>query len=504
MPNLPLRFALPLLLAGPAFSQFDFVDVSATKGLRPPLSPPVAGVAVGDVDGDGWEDVVVFGGMHPGPQVFRNMGQLASTGAEPRWFHDVTAEVMPAGAAPASMGLLLDLDNDGDQDMVVSRRYYDPLEGNPDPFDTGLAYYENVGGRFVEITVDPFQARAARRHGGMTAGDIDGDGDLDLVFTHNGSFETLAGGPGACIRNEGLPRFVDITPSFGAPLGDDNRYFSAILADFDGDVDLDLHVAVDFYKDFHCHNDGTGVFTLVTDQVGTTNTGADMGLSVGDMDNDGDLDIYSTNIGTGVLYVNDGAGNFTDEAGARGAAGWSPNAIGWGNQWMDVDLDQDLDLAFVAIGNSGAHGEAYLNDGTGHFTKVTASQNIELRGLGMIAFDYDKDGDLDVLITRQQNLFLYENQAAADPSRHWVVIDLEGTTDNRNAIGARIDLETPNGVIQTRNIIAGQSYTNGTSLRQHFGLGSSDQITKLTIRWPDGSVDVHSGLVGDQYLAFKQ
>lgn len=498
------RFAVVACLSAPALSQFDFADVTTLRGLNPEMAPPVAGVAVGDIDNDGWEDVVVFGSAAQAPLVYKNMGATASGGSEPRWFHDVTRYVMPENAPPASGGLLLDLDNDGDQDMVVTRRYYNALEGFPDAFDTGLMYYENVGGKFKDITTDPFQARYARRHGGLTAGDTDGDGDLDVIFTHNGSFETMGGGPGACIRNDGLPRMVDQTTTFGAPLGVNNRYFTAVLADFDGDVDVDLHVAVDFYKDFHCHNDGSGVFADVTDQVGTVNKGADMGLAIGDMDNDGDLDIYSTNIGTGVLYVNDGSGNFTNEAGLRGAAGWAPNAIGWGTQWMDVDLDRDQNLAFVAIGPPGVHGEAYLNDGTGYFTNVTATAGIELRGLGMIAFDYDKDGDLDVLATRLQSLVLYDSLATDTPNRHWVAITLEGTTSNRNAIGTRIELETPDGTIQTKHVVAGASYMNGTSLVQHFGLGDSDQITSLKIRWPDGSVDTLGSMTGDQYLHFKQ
>ena len=499
-----LRLAVAALLGTPALCQFDFVDVSQQRGLLPKLASPVAGVAVGDIDNDGWEDVVIFGSAAQSPVIYQNLGAKASGGNEPRWFHEITPYVMPENAPPSSGGLLVDLDNDGDQDMVVSRRYFEPLEGKPDAYDTGLVYYENVFGRFQVMDSDPFQARYPRRHGGLTVGDTDRDGDLDVVFVHNGSVDTMGGGPGAFVRNDGIPRMLDETAGFGAPLGDINRYFTAVLADFDGDIDLDLHVAVDFYKDFHCHNDGGGVFTEVTDQVGTTNEGADMGLAVGDMDNDGDLDMYSTNIGIGVLYVNDGGGNFTDEASLRGANGWAFNAIGWGTQWMDVDLDRDLDLAFVAVGATGVHGEAYINDGTGHFSKVTASTGMELRGLGMIAFDYDRDGDQDVLITRQQNLYLYDNQAADQPRAHWVAITLEGTTSNRNAIGTRLELETPDGTIQTRHVVAGTSYMNGTSLVQHFGLGDSDQITSLMVRWPDGSVDNHGAMTGDRYLHFKQ
>ncbi len=499
---LPALLSL-LALASLANGQMTFTDVTLQRGLLLEMAPPAAGIAVGDIDNDGWLDVAVFGAASPGPRIFLNRGADVSMGVKTRWFEDVTDLVMPADASPSSAGTFADMDGDGDQDLIVVRRYYDPLSGDPDAFNTGLEFYENVGGRFELQTPDPFLGRAARRHGGLALADIDLDGDLDLVFVHNGSPETLEGGPGTCARNDGFPRMVDVTAQFGADLGGHNRYFTAVLADFNGDMLPDLHVAVDFYPDFHCRNIGGGVFQDVSLSAGTTNKGADMGLAVVDFDNDGDLDIYSTNINYGVLYVNDGTGTFQDQAALHGVASWGPDlTIGWGTCFEDFDLDGDQDLAFVAIGD--AFGHLYENDGKGFYTDVTIGSGLELRGFGLIPFDYDHDGDRDLLVSRLGEIALYENNATDQTDRHWLVINLEGTQSNRDGIGARIELTTPDGAVQVRHILSGYSYQCGPPRNAHFGLGQNLRVEQLVVRWPNGKVTRRGPFVADRYLTLVE
>ena len=484
--------SIPFLVA-PAAAQITFTDVTLQRGIYVPTAPN-AGTAIGDVDGDGWQDFVVFGSEDDlRPRIYRNNGELASQGLHPRWFSDVSRFWIPDDAHPSAGGQLIDLDHDGDQDMIVARRYFEPLEGEPNYADTGLEFYRNDGNRFVLDTLDPFLGRDSHRYSGLTLGDTDLDGDLDAIFLHN---QASTGGPGFFVRNDGFPTFVDDTAAFGAALGDWNRYFTGVLCDFNKDMLPDLHVAIDFYEDFHCRNLGGGLFQDVSQQVGVTNKGADMGLAVGDIENDGDLDMYSTNINYGVLYVNDGAGNFVNDAPNRGVGGWGANSvIGWSTVFADFDLDRDQDLVFVAYGVG--FGRLYENDGTGYFTDVTATSGLVLRGHGMASFDYDRDGDEDLLITKAKQVLLFENDANDLDDRHWLAVEVEGTASNRPGIGTRLEVESPDGLVQVRHVVSGSGYLNGPHLIQHFGLGDTDQVSELKVTWPNGNVDTYGPFAAD-------
>lgn len=503
MERAAIRTTLLLVVTGaPAAAQsFEFVDVTEEVGLRVPLGIPTPGVAVGDYDGDGWLDVVVFGAETPSPQVYRNHGGDIAAGRGVRWFGNVSPYCMPPNATPASAGILADLDQDGDQDMVVSYRYPHPGLPSGNHLDVGIRYYENSGRYFRNGVVIPDLGRDATRHGGLALGDVDGDSDLDIVFQHNGAGGGL-GGPGFFIRNNGLPNLVDDTAAFGADLGQSRRNFSAVLVDFDRDGDLDLHTAVDFFPDYHCHNNGDGTFEFVSPQVGTMNGGADMGLAIGDIENDGDLDIYSTNIGIGVLYVNDGDGNFQNEAVPRGCGSWGSAhgvAVGWGTMFADFDHDMDQDLVFVAYA---APGLFFENDGTGHFTTYEQEDvGLILLGHGLITFDYDKDGDLDVLTMRQGMQFphLFENRSPVLEGRHWLVVELEGVQSNRDGVGAYVEV-TAGGVTQTRAILAGQSFKSGPPMNAHFGLGTNAVADEVRVLWPSGLVQTLENVATDRYL----
>ncbi len=490
----------------PGFGQqgMEFRDVTAEAGLACTLDKIGGGIAVGDYDGDGWQDICVTGAEDASPQIFRNQGELVAQGHLVRKFRKVTSEVMPYDAKSSSFAMFADLDNDGDQDLVSVRRYPDDEHPDGDPDETGVIFYEWRSGRFRDVNSLPDLGRSHNRFGGLALADTDVDGDLDVVYVHNGGAGGgQQGGPGFFLRNEGLPRFADATASFGADLSTWRRYFTVVLADFNGDMLPDLHTAVDFYSDWHCWNVGGGVYLDVTQQVHATHAGSDMGLSVGDIENDGDLDIYSTNIASAILYVNDGAGYFTEEASQRGCGNWGFTlATAWGTAFADLDLDRDQDLVLVAYGDPGF---LFENDGAGYFSQATAGTNLRLLGHGLVPFDYDLDGDLDLLVLRTEPTFisLYENLWPADSGRHWLRILLQGTASNRDGVGAKVEV-VAGGVTQTRAILAGYSFKSGPPMEAHYGLGDAAGADQVRVTWPSGHVSVLTNVQGDQVLTIVE
>ncbi len=484
--------------------QFELVDVTDRMGIAFDVADGRMGFAIGDYDGDGWQDVAVFASDDQTPSIFRNQGALVQAGQMVPYFVNVTDQVMPLNDIYTTMGAFADLDNDGDQDLAVARRGYDPVAGAPDPTLGAVAYYENkldTTGRFEVGTNQLRVAHSPSTVSSLALVDYDGDADLDIFMAYSGVMGDYTNSRCFMVRNDGLPNLVDVSATFGAGLDGIQRALTAVFADFDGDMRPDLHCAVDFHSDFQCRNMGGGVFMDVTATAGVTHGGSDMGLAVGDIDNDLDLDIYSTNINNGVLYVNDGAGHFTDEAAARGCFSFSNGAlaIGWGTNFVDLDNDQDLDLTVIPTGTGS--GNFFMNDGTGQFTDVTVATGIELKGYSIIDFDFDKDGDQDILamgngVTTSPRFYLNTTVN----TNHWLAVELEGTLSNRDAIGAQVVVRTPDGKEQLRAMMAGHSYRTGTPKTLHFGLGDNSIVSEVEVRWPSGQVTRLTPFVADRYI----
>ena len=504
-PSIAFAFAACATTTVSAYAQqFDLVDVTDRMGIDFSVADGRMGFAIGDYDGDGWQDVAVFASDDQTPSIFRNQGALVQAGQMVPWFINVTDQVMPLNDIPTTMGAFADLDNDGDQDLAVARRGYDPVAGAPDPFQCAISYYENkldTTGRF-ELGTSPLRvAYAPSTVSSLALVDYDDDADLDMFMSYSGVMGDYTNSRCFMVRNDGLPNLVDASSTFGASLHTIKRALTAVFADFDGDMRPDLHCAVDFYSDFQCRNMGGGQFMDVTISAGVTNGGSDMGLAVGDIDNDLDLDMYSTNINNGVLYVNDGAGHFTDEAAPRGCFSFANGAlaIGWGTNFVDLDNDRDLDLTVIPTG--GGTGNFFRNDGTGNFVDVTVPTGIEMRGYSIIDFDFDKDGDQDLLAMGNGVLTsprFYLNTTVN--SNHWLVVELEGTLSNRDAIGAQVVVRTPDGTEQLRAMMAGHSYRTGTPKTLHFGLGDNTLVSEMEVRWPSGQITRLTPFVADRYI----
>lgn len=421
-------------------------------------------VAAGDYDGDGWTDLVLVGGRPAGMRLYRNNGD--------RSFTDVTADTIPPGLPWASGVLMLDFDNDGDQDIVYAR------EANNRSW-TGFGWLRNEGGVYVIGLADDTFARGNGRLGGMAAADLDGDGLLDVMKGHYF-------GQGFLLMGTPAGGFVDETPLRCPTMLSEKTNWAVALADFNNDGFTDIHLAIDFYEDVQYRNLGNGEFIDVSIEANVLHAGSDMGLAVGDIDNDGDLDIFSSNMRPHVLYVNDGSGRFTDEAAARGIAADSPFiGSGWGTAFADFDLDGDLDLVMA---DSGVPGLLYANDGTGYFTDVSDGCGSGLHGYGLALLDLENDGDPDVVITDSVNLpIVLENISPGNGGRNWLMVRPRGSYSNRDGIGARVWVSA-GGVRQMREIHRGSSFKGISSREAHFGLGDAPVAGSVQVWWPSGMV----------------
>lgn len=466
--------AIPIATA----DQFIFEDVTASAGLDYTQIEPRPGASVVDYNQDGYYDVCFFGGLAIGPRLYRNNGDGS--------FTNVTKSVLPKAKFDTSHGIFGDMDNDGDADLVLARRYKSWL-------DTGMAYYENAGGYFLPVAITPNVARDPTSLGALALGDLDMDGDLDVVFSHNGG--NGIGGPAFIVRNDGPGAFIDASVDFGGGISLILRHWTAVVADFNNDNMVDIHSAVDFKEDFQCRNMGNGTFMDVSEAAGVTNAGSDMGIAVGDIENDGDLDIYSTNIQQGVLYLNNGAGVFRDRANPRGLASFP--GVGWGAAFFDLDHDRDQDLVFVSQNQPGF---VYENDGNGFFTNLTAGSGLYLDGHSLLPFDFDLDGDTDLMVIDIEGTpQLFENKTPALANRHWLVVRPRGTQSNRDGVGARVEV-TIGELTQTRVIMAGYSFFNGPPMEAHFGLGAAAVADRVTVTFPSGRSLTAEGVVGDRYI----
>lgn len=519
-----LRFAsvaseCALLHSGEYGQTFAFTDQQ-----DPPISAALMrvmqrnmgnGAAIGDYDNDGDLDVYLLGPWGRPNVLYRN-----DHGPGACNFSNVTDAVGLGDVGFGRVAHFADLDNDGWQDLLLVN----------DDEATGLypacTIYRNIDGTFLNVTDGSGFAPYGHLKGGACLGDYDGDGLLDIYITH-WLFYRQAGpavfeGHNRLYRNLGGFRFEDVTQAVG--LGILNRdSFSCVLADFDNDGDPDLYVVVDHSSDVYYRNDG-GFFVDDTQAVGARHTGNDMGVAVADFDHDGDLDIYNTNItdptgqfGTtqyNTLLVNQvvetGTLFFVDEAHQRGV---KDTAWGWGVEFVDVENDGDLDLFAVngfeefirGVGGPGhplldTPAVLFINDGAGYFTRSSGTgAEVGSDARAAIAFDFDRDGDQDFLVTNvNQPTMLLENRT--DSVGRWLDVDLIGGCGvNADAIGSRIHV-TVGGKTFMQELMVGGSYLSGRPHEAHFGLGDAVVVDELRIVWSDGASRVLSAVPADQRI----
>jgi hypothetical protein len=513
---------LPWFVDVTSTSGIDFQYFDSTTSMHYMLETMGSGVAWIDYNNDGWPDLFCVQdgpvrptsheSLLPTSKLYRNNGDGT--------FTDVTKEVgldRPGFGMGCAVG---DFDNDGFDDLVVT-------------YVGGLVLYHNEpdgkgGRRFVDVT-----SRAGLRdpHWATSCawGDIDGDGFLDLYVCNyveadldhypdctdpttgirsHCSPVIFPNVPHKLFRNNGNGTFTDISESSGIAGVTPGPGLGVLMCDLDGDGRIDIYVANDLKPQHLFHNQGGGRFVdkALLSGCGLAGTGnyiAGMGVDAGDLDGSGRPSLLVTNFqnNPNIFFRNQGGLRFADWSYPSGLGGPSIHRLGFGTVFFDADLDGNLDIAVAnghvdseAMGKFGIpmaqEAQLFLGDGTGHFKDVSAQAGEyfrELRvGRGLAYADFDNDGRPDLAFSHNAGpIALLHNRT--ETNNAWVRLELigDGERSNRNAIGARVDIEA-GGKRQTRFIIGGGSYLSASERRLLIGLGTADRADRVAVLWPSG------------------
>jgi len=440
-----------------------FEDVTARAGLQG--TGYGMGVAVGDYDNDGYEDLYVT--AYGGNKLYHNNGNGT--------FTDVTDKAGVGGSGWSTSAAWVDLDNDGLLDLVVLRY----------------------------LQWDFRDVWCGERKVGYRS------------YCHPDMFQSISP---LVYHNDGGGHFTEISQKIG--LSKPGKGLGIALADYDRDGHTDVFAANDSMVEFLYHNKGNGTFEEVGLASGVAvdaNGGsyAGMGVDFSDYNNDGLPDLVITDLAGQMyaLYENAGDGNFTYTSDTSGLGRITQSHSGWGVAFMDYDNDgwkdlliaQGHDLDTIELTSPTLHYREPMllarNTGRGFLDVSAESGSVFTKpwvARGLAIGDIDNDGRLDAVVTTNEGpVYVLRNDSS--PQNHWLILRLVGHKSNRDAIGAEVKLKTANG-IQFSTVTTAGSYLSSKDKRVHFGLGAETVVRNIEIRWPSGIVQTLKQVYADQIL----
>ncbi len=331
------------------------------------------------------------------------------------------------------------------------------------------------------------------------------------------------GSPDVLYHNNGDGTFTNVTQAAGIyqPGG---KNLSVGAADYDNDGWSDLFVANDGLNAYLYHNEHNGTFKEVGPEAGVAYTGqgklmAAMCISLGDYDNDGWLDLYISDFqgSSDHIWHNDGKGLFTEVSDQVGITIPTNGVLSFGGGFFDYDNDGWLDL-FIANGHVYPEVEKtgptrykqinslFHNEGNGRFVDVTKFAGSGFQtpyvGRGVAFADFDNDGFMDAVVGNNGDPPLLLHNSGGN-GNHFLNFKLVGTKSNRDAMGARVRV-VAGGLSQIREIAGGGSYLSQSDLRAHFGLGKSTRAEIVEITWPNGQPQVFHDVEADRFYLIEE
>jgi len=448
-------------------SDGTFTDVTEKAGLTGmPQNHYDMGIAVGDYDNDGFEDIYVTG--YGGNTLYHNNGNGT--------FTDVTKSAGVAGGGWSASAGFFDYDNDGKLDLFVTR-YVNWT------FKTNRYCGEKQPGYRAYCHPDNY------------------DGVTNILYHNNGD-----------------GTFTDVSEKAGIanPKG---KGLGVSFADYDGDGFTDIFVANDSVQCFLYHNNGNGTFTETGMLAGVGynedgKTFAGMGTDFSDYDNDGRPDIVVTDLSNEryMLFRNNGDGTFRDVTNQSGLGSATLSFAGWSTRFFDYDNDGWKDL-FVAQSHVMDTIEKtspnlrylqpplLLRNESGHFVRVAPGDAFQIpwAGRGAAFGDIDNDGDIDVVVSNAgQKGYVLRNDGGN--RGNWIGIETVGKKSNRDGIGSRVKVVSASGLTQYFTVNTAVGYLSASDKRLLVGLGADSTAKLVVIQWPSGIIQTFENVKAGQTL----